>query len=677
MPRIQERAEIGTITEPVSILVIDDSPIDRDLFRRFLLDGHPATPFKPIEVERGQTGLDQFRRVHPDCVLLDLNLPDIDGLDLLRAILGEPNACPVIVTTAYGSEQVAVDAMKAGAADYLVKGSINAESLTHVVRNALEKRRLEQQVERQRLAIEERNRQLEEALERERTARKAVEESEFRYRTLAEAMPQVVWTATHPAGAWDYVNERWTHLTGAPVNRAFGSGWLEFVYQDDRPRVIGEWRSAITSAAPLALECRIVSAGGAGRLQLIRALPLLHDGEVSKWFGTFTDIEDQRRTEQLLHQRQKLESIGILAGGVAHDFNNLLVGIIGGISFALDALAPNHDLRQVLESALRAGDRAAQLTRQLLAYAGKGEFQIQEVDFAQCLRATWDLIQASLPRSIDLKVSIPPDLPCIRTDPAQLQQIVMNLILNASEAIPQDRRGVVVVRADRERIEAPRSSWGSDVLAGEYVSIEVHDNGSGIDPAVLNRIFDPFFTTKFTGRGLGLAAVQGIIRSNKGAIDVSSIPGQGTTFRVLLPAGSANEKKPDAAPAQHVKPASKGRILVVDDEPIVRNTAKLILERSGHAVEVASGGQEALACLSSAPEFSLVLLDLNMPGLDGKQTFEAIRRVHRDLPVLICSGYSDSEVRSRFPDGAVNGFVQKPFQARNLSQKVSDILSPG
>jgi two-component system cell cycle sensor histidine kinase/response regulator CckA len=636
--------------------------------------GVGIAPVECFEVEQGRAGLEQFRSVHPDCVLLDLNLPDIDGLDLLRSILREPNACPVIVTTAYGNEQVAVEAMKSGAADYVVKGSITEDSLAHVIRNAMEKRALQREVERQRLAIEERNRQLESALERERAARAAVEQSESRYRTLAEAMPQLVWTANHPGGEWDYVNERWTSLTGAPSAAALGCGWLDFIDAEDRDRVTKAWRGAIEHGTPVELDCRLRPANGAARWQLMRAVPLIQEGRPRKWLGTFTDVDDQRRTEQLLHHRQKLESIGILAGGVAHDFNNLLVGIIGGVSFALDVLPPDHELTAILEGALKSGDRAAHLTRQLLAYAGKGRFQVENVDLAQNLQSTWDLIQASLPRSIDLKVAIPPDLPSIRTDPTQLQQIIMNLIINASEAIPADREGVVVVRASLEPREGPGSNWSGDMAPGDYVLLEVHDNGAGIEPALLNRIFDPFFTTKFTGRGLGLAAVHGIVRSNKGSIEVASTPGQGSTFRVLLPAGPSSSKRVTEGPVDTVAAPSKGRILVVDDEAIVRNTAKLILERSGHAVEAVAGGREALQRLSAREGVALVLLDLNMPGLDGKQTFQAIRRMHPQMPVVICSGYSDTEVRTRFKHENVNGFLQKPFQHRVLTAKISEIL---
>ena len=661
---------------PMRVLVIDDNAIDRDLFRRLLQQDHRVPCFECVEGEHGRAGLEQLRRLRPACVLLDLNLPDMDGLELLRSMLQEPDPCPVIVTTAYGSEQIAVEAMKAGAADYVVKGSISGEVLLHTIENALQKRALERKVEEQRLAIEEHNRQLESALGRERQARKAVEESESRYRTLAEALPQVVWTAVRPGGGWDYVNQRWARLTGASPEKALGRGWLDFVDAAERQRVSESWDAAAAGIATVELQFRLRSSDGSPRFQLLRALPLLEGGRLKKWLGTLTDMEDQRRNEQLLHQRQKLESIGILAGGVAHDFNNLLVGIIGGLSYALDLLPADHEVCPIIQAAFKSGERAAHLTRQLLAYAGKGKFQVEEVDLGQTLHATWELIQASVPRSTHLKLLIQPGLPPIRTDAAQLQQIIMNLILNASEAIPPERQGLIVVRAELQDIDALRSTVSGDLAPGPYVTLEVRDNGSGIEPDALGKIFDPFFTTKFTGRGLGLAAVHGIVRSNKGSIDVNSVPGQGTTFRVLLPASPA---APAVAPPadRAVEPSPAGSILVVDDEPVVCSTARAVLERAGHRVEVARSGQEALDKLVTSPaRFSLVLLDLSMPGLDGEQTFQAIHGMQPELPVVICSGYSDGEVRERFRGREVSGFLQKPFHSRALAGKVAELLRP-
>jgi nitrogen-specific signal transduction histidine kinase/CheY-like chemotaxis protein len=411
-------------------------------------------------------------------------------------------------------------------------------------------------------------------------------------------------------------------------------------------------------------------------MHLVRAVPVLEAGQPVRWVGTCTDIEDQRRTEELLRHRQKLDSIGVLAGGVAHDFNNLLVGIVGGVSYALQVLPEDDSLRPILELALKSGERGADLTRQLMAYAGQAAFHPRDVDVAAALRDNDELMRAAMPRPTELRTVIPPDLPPVYADPTQFQQVIMNLVLNAGEAIPPDRPGIIVISAETVDQDAPRASWTGDAPPGRYVAIEVHDNGTGIEPALLQKIFDPFFTTKFTGRGLGLAAVQGIVRSNHGAIEVESTVGKGSTFRVFLPARNRfSQPKPAASESPASGPAA--RILIVDDEPVVRSTAKSILQRNGHTVETASSGQEALERIAESPAaFSLVLLDLLMPGLSGDQTLDAIHSIRPDLPVAICSGAGENEIQSRFVSRGVAGFVEKPFRSDTLLRKVSEFLVP-
>jgi CheY-like chemotaxis protein len=276
---------------------------------------------------------------------------------------------------------------------------------------------------------------------------------------------------------------------------------------------------------------------------------------------------------------------------------------------------------------------------------------------------------------VDVKLLIRPNLPPIHADPTQLQQIVMNLIINASEAIPPDRQGIIIVSTDVERIDRPRSTWSADLDPGDYVVLEVRDNGCGIEPGAIGKVFDPFFTTKFMGRGLGLAAVHGIVRSNNGSIEADSTPGRGTTFRVLLPASMASHESRAAESASTPAESAHRQILVVDDEPMVCATVRAVLEHAGHSVEAVNGGQEALDRVSASPNrFSLVLLDLGMPGLDGEQTLHAIRAIDPDLPVIVCSGYGDEEVRSRFRNQAAVGFLQKPFDFQTLKAKVSELL---
>jgi CheY-like chemotaxis protein len=273
---------------------------------------------------------------------------------------------------------------------------------------------------------------------------------------------------------------------------------------------------------------------------------------------------------------------------------------------------------------------------------------------------------------------MPNDLPLIEGDSGQLQQIAMNLVLNAAEAIDPEAGGTVLVRTEARTLDAHAiraiTSLSGDLSPGAFVVLEVKDTGCGMDAAVKAKIFDPFFTTKFTGRGLGLSAVQGILRSHKGAVQIESEPGKGSTFRVFIP--SSHAVGHPAAPLTRVRAQGAGTILVVDDEEIVRDTAKSILERSGYRVLLATGGEQALSLfLSGRPEIALVLLDLSMPGMDGRQVMRQIRTYGIDVPIAICSGYSETEVYTEFAGLDIAGIVQKPFAARQLTARVDAILS--
>jgi signal transduction histidine kinase/CheY-like chemotaxis protein len=385
----------------------------------------------------------------------------------------------------------------------------------------------------------------------------------------------------------------------------------------------------------------------------------------------------RRELEDQLRQAQKLESIGLLAGGVAHDFNNLLTGILGNASLAIESLDPPEPARTMLQDVIRASERAADLTRQLLAYAGKGRFVIQRLDLSAVVREISDLIRTSIPRRVDVRLELDHDLPPVEADSSQIQQLVMNLVINAGEAVGESA-GVVLVRTSLRELDREAASRCGDVLRpGKYVQLEVEDTGCGMDESTVQHIFDPFFTTKFTGRGLGLAAVQGIVRAHRGAIKVFSTPGAGTTFRALLPAAAPSaaeltrSRQDRAAPAL----AGSGTVLVVDDESLVRRIARSTLERYGYGVVEASNGREGVEALRGSPrDFSLVLLDMMMPVMGGEEAFAKMKEIRPDLPIILSSGYDEQEATRRFAGKGVSGFIQKPYTSERLGRKVRDTI---
>ncbi len=348
-----------------------------------------------------------------------------------------------------------------------------------------------------------------------------------------------------------------------------------------------------------------------------------------------TDITEKRRIEEQLRHTQKLESLGVLAGGVAHDFNDLLTGILGNASLALEGLGTHNRDRILIEEVMKAAERAADLTRQLLAYAGKGRFIMRTVNLSDMVREISGLVQTSIPKTVQLRMQLADPLPGIDADPGQLQQIVMNLVINGAEAIGPEGGTVIVRTAVQDvttNIFTTMAASPGSLQPGEHVCLEVHDTGCGMAPETIAKIFDPFFTTKFAGRGLGLSAVLGIVNAHKGALKVYSNLGHGTTFKVIFPVSTA--PIPFRPIQQVIDLAGSGTVLVVDDEDLVRQAARNTLERYGYRTLMASDGASALDIYRRQPEsVTLVLLDLTMPVMSGE---EALRQMQLLIPRCAC-----------------------------------------
>jgi len=408
-----------------------------------------------------------------------------------------------------------------------------------------------------------------------------------------------------------------------------------------------------------------------------------------------TDITDRKQAEEQrlslerqVQYAQKLESLGVLAGGIAHDFNNILMVILGNADLALDGLSSHAPARENIEEILKASKRAAELARQMLAYSGKGHFVVEPLDLGMLVDEMAHLLEVSISKKVVLKYNFADNLPAIDGDATQIRQIIMNLITNASEAIG-DKSGVVALSTgamdcDRAYLDDVNEILlaGLDEPLGEgiYVYIEVVDTGCGMDAETIEKIFDPFFTTKFTGRGLGMSAVLGIVRGHHGAIKIHSKLGRGTTFKVLFPAGelpaggnAIQERDGDTAEAWR----GRGTVLIADDEESIRAVGKQALCRMGFSVLTAVNGREAIEIFGAhADEIVCVLLDLTMPHMDGEQAFGELRRIRPDVKVILCSGYNEQDATRHFVGKGLTGFIQKPYDLSALREKLMEIL-PG
>jgi two-component system cell cycle sensor histidine kinase/response regulator CckA len=465
------------------------------------------------------------------------------------------------------------------------------------------------------------------------------------------------------------------------------AGWEAIIHHADRAMMADYFKNEVLGRRQaFNKEYRIVRRDnqtvrwvhGIGRLEFDA------EGRPRKMLGTIQDITgrkqaeaERQQLERKLLETQKLESLGVLAGGIAHDFNNILTGILGNATLAsldLPAGSPVHDN---LETIRQASLRAADLCKQMLAYSGKGRFVVQNLSLNGLVEETTHLLQISISKKAVLRFNLYPALPPIEADATQLRQVIMNLVINASEAIGE-KSGVISLSTGLARVD--RDYLGGTLLApelpeGTYVFLEVADSGCGMSPETQAKIFDPFFTTKFAGRGLGLAAVLGIMRGHKGALKIHSEPGQGTTFKLLFPCAAGDSEL--IAAESVAKPAWRGHgcVLVADDEESVRSTTALMLRKLGFEVALAADGREAVEIFRAEPDrFTLVLMDLTMPHLDGEQAFAELRQIREDVRVVLMSGFNEQEVISRFSGKGMGGFLQKPFAYEGLSNVAHRVL---
>ncbi len=606
----------------IRVLLVEDNPGDARLFTELVRDTS-AGQWKMTHVDRWSAALDRLSREPFDVMLLDLSLPDCDGLDTLIRAHAEAPKIPIVVLTGLDDEALAVRAVRAGAQDYLVKGRMDGDVLVRSIRYASERGR----------AIE------------------ALERREEHYRSLIENSMDLI-SILNMDGTIRYVSPSHERMLGYPLDELVGKNVLSFVDPQDKVRV---QTALVKGNNGRPVECRVRHSDGSWRVLESFSRDLSHVAGVNGMVVNARDITERKHLEEQLHHSQRLEAVGRLAGGVAHDFNNLLMVITGYSHMLLDAMHSSDPARQDLEQVVKASERATDLTRQLLAFSRRQGVRASLVNLNGLIHEMDRMLRRVLGEEIDLMVRLAPELKTVRADPGQIEQVILNMAVNARDAMASGGQLLIETR------NAGQPAQGC-------VTISVSDTGIGMDSQVLSRVFEPFFTTKEHGTGLGLATSYGIIKENGGELRVESTPGKGTTFHIELPVA---EPMPEdlESPAERRAPRGTETILLVEDEDPVRRVVGTMLKRHGYQVLALASSQEALAAAEQhRGEIHLLITDIKMPGMSGRKMAECLTAQRPELKVLYVSGYGDAKTQTDVH------FLQKPFSTEELATKIREIL---
>jgi PAS domain S-box-containing protein len=633
------------MTDTFRILIVDDVRDQAELVEASLRAGAWSSAEYEI-VESYDAALGAFDRARFDVAFFAYSLGARDGLMLLREIRTRGVATPVIILTGRGAEQAAVEAMRAGAADYLTKANLTVEALERAVRYAL-------------------------ALGAEQSA---LEASEARFRALVENSSDAL-LLTDAEGRVTYMAPSVTRHLGWSREQMVGRPFMEYIHDKDLDMARAKLAEAVRQpGVPTTAELRFRHTDGTWRIMEGVAVNRLDDPYVGAIVVNARDITDRRRLEERLRASQKMEAIGQLAGGVAHDFNNLLTAILGYCNLLLEETPPGSPQRPDLEEIRSAGERAAALTRQLLAFSRRQMLQPRVLDANELIRQLEKLLRRLISEDVELTTTLAGDLRLVKVDPASFEQMLINLVVNARDAIPAGGRITI------ETANVELGPGASDIVAvapGAYVLIALTDNGRGMDAATRSRVFEPFFTTKEQGRGsgLGLATVYGIVKQSGGYIFVESEPSQGTVFKVYLPPADESAAAAVAETGRTVRhQRGTETVLLVEDEDAVRALAREVLRRHGYAVLEARHGVDALSVVEGhAAAIDLMITDVVMPHMGGRDLAERLSAAHPAMKVLFMSGYTDhAAVHRDLTPGTA--FLQKPFTPDVFARKVRQVL---
>lgn len=644
-----------------TILIVDDEELIRLNLRALLED----LGYRVAEAVDGLDGLDAFDRERPDLVMADLRMPVMDGLSMIAALRDKSPETPVIVVSGAGTVPEAVDSLRLGAWEYVMKPVPDAEGLDITIRRTLEKARLlrENRLNRENL---------------EKTA-EALRVSEERYALAVEGANDVIWDVDLATGEM-YHSERITSILGYEEHEIpstiHAQEWRDWTHPADYQRVLETRDSYLKGRRPsFEIEFRLRHKDGDYRWVACRGACVRDSqGRAYRMAGSLTDITERKKLEQQILQSRKMESVVILAGGVAHEFNNLLTAISGYGQMLQERISSDDELsREGIGSMLKAAKRAAELTTSLLAFSRKQITNPEPVPLDAVISRAGQRIQEILGDDIEFRMTTSDADLLVKADIGQMEQVLTNLASNAHDAMPHGGR--LLITTGKEVVREGAEALHDLAAPGAYAVISVSDTGIGIDKD-LEKIFEPFYSTKKLGEGtgLGLSIAYGIIKQHNGSIMVGSEPGRGTTFTIYLPliAGHAREEKPET-PSPHVTDLKT--VLVAEDEAIVRCFLKRMLEKEGYKVILAEDGEEAVARFREHDGISLVLSDVVMPGKDGKQVLDEIRKLKPGIKVVFISGYAADVIKDKGMLDEGTDLIRKPFDKNELLRKVRNMLT--
>ncbi|MCP5105788.1 MAG: response regulator [bacterium] len=668
----------------LKILIIDDEKAIRDSFRNFLED----CDYNVLEAANGLEGLEVFKRESPDLVLVDLNMPEVDGIGVLRRVTQWAPDTAIIVVSGTGLVGDVLQALRLGAWDYLYKPIENLSVLLHAVEKALERSRLlkENKAHREHLELEVKRR-----TEELSHTTQALRESELQFRSLVEQAPFTIEIFSMD-GVLIAANKAWEKLWGQKrevVVNKFN------VFEDKQIIELGMlpmMKRIFNGESPVLPEVEFSPPGRPRHKRYLHShyYPIRNSrGEVRNIVVMHEDTterrkseEERRKLEEQLRQFQKMEAIGSLAGGIAHDFNNLLTVINGHSEMALIKMEKGLPLLKDINAILQAGKRAANLTRQLLAFSRKQIFKPQVVGINQVISGLEKILQRLIGEDIYMTLQFEADIPRVKADPGQIEQVLMNLIVNARDALnvqsKRRKKKKISIETGMAYLDESYVVRHAESKTGVHVFFSVTDNGIGINEETKLKIFEPFYTTKGMekGTGLGLSTVYGIVTQNGGSIEMDSEPGKGSTFKIYWPATTEPETVETAEKKSSKVLTGKETILLVEDEEAVRKFTLESLESLGYKVFEAGNGGEAQQLLTESNlEIDLLITDLIMPEMSGWELAEKFKEMYPGIAILYTSGYTDEHI---IRDGVLEEsihFIHKPYSLQTLAEKIREILA--